>query len=263
MYGFFENDDLRPELPRGGVRPIRFVPKLNGSAVDFTGLSSATWEAKKKGGETLEVGTTAPTSASFGDRTVGFYTIQLAAINSILEDCILTVDWAFGGLSYRETVMFDVCLIPLGEQIGVSDLTEARFDASTHLIRLGGLNGNTGEQTQMEAGTRIVATRARSDLQQKLRRKAFNDGQIRPYQILDQRAVRRIEVLMALRELYKSMANAPTNGEDQASSLYRFYAAEAEREFQQLVVTYSDQEEVQVASIEEHSNCYYVRRVRA
>lgn len=260
----FENDDIRPDAPRGQASTITVVPKIDGTPVDASGASSGDWTVTESGGLALGAGTVSVTSVTAGSRTVASYVVPIPAIDRIQEDVVLSLRWTpTGGQQVTELVTFDVVAAALGGMVSVNDLLRHRPDVQEALERIGRRLGvSSSEQAAAEAGARSVAVLARQALQAMLRQRAETDGQPRPAQILDRRELARVEALLALRELYASLGRDPQEGEDQGSALYRHYRTQADSAFESMRVAYQTGEDLTKAGTTSFSRVFSMRRVQ-
>ena len=260
MTFLFEQDDLPVELRVGYAGTVQVVPKVNGSPVDAADLSTASWSVVERDGEQVSSGTATVVSAAFGDRTVGYYVVTIPAIDEIDENYILTLTWDAG----VEVLTFDVVHLPLGELVSVNDIQRQRAEASEYLTRIGRRHGETDPQRALEAGARSITVLARQALHAMLVARADADGRPRGAQVLDRRALARVETLVALREMFGATANAPIDGDDTASELYRHYNGRANEAFESMRVAYvTNEDEIREDGATSFGRSYQVRRVQA
>ena len=233
-----ENDLLRPELLLNAAETLSVWPKRDGRNVQVT---SASFEVLDPDGVTVRQASGAATLSTVtqGTRTVSRIDCSVAAIALADEDYQLKVSWADATVTGSELVTFDVCVAPLGSLLSLSDLAELQPDLPDALERLGVRLGYPDGQDAKEYAAGIYLTQARQRLQSRLQARAAADDSIRPYMIIDRRAVAAVERMFAMVAIYEALGGVTDDITDDAASLQlRHWAGRAESDWAALRFKY-------------------------
>ncbi len=240
MAYLFELDDLRPSISGDGGT-VYVVPKLDGSPISPTGLSSLSWSVRLDGGSVAS-GSTSPTSVSFGDETVARFAVAIPSLD-LRENYVLSGAWTQGAITSSEVVVFDVVLYPLGGLVSSNDIVRMHPDASVDVVRYAEALGVSGTDAEkLAAGSRNLASLARQEVERHLVNKAEADGSPRLYQVLDRRAISQVEAAFALSHLFLSTARNPDDGDDDSSARHRYWRTRAASLLSEMRVLYHSPE---------------------
>lgn len=253
-----ERDELRAEVKRATSGSVTYWPKVDG--LNAT-VSAAYFEVFGSSGETLQAETSATISAV---ADVGsMLTFSIPAIDAYHDGARIDVRFTAGGTEYYDTLLFDVVRTPWLRSGGVSlnDLREERPDIDIICDRVGQRLGySSGDEAQTQTAA-IHGYRARVVLDSWLRASSSEVGKLRAALVVDRRAMIRVERLLALHLLFLGLATNPVDGDDETSSLARYYETSARAAFQALRPDY-DSDEDGVPDVKPKSGVVYVRRVQ-
>lgn len=270
-----ERDAHRLEAAKDVATTARVYPTKDGARQQATGAAS--YSIRTPEGVEITSGTVSDTDVTLGARTVTRFDVPIPAISTYDEGYQLRLIWDYQGSNY-ELILFDVVASPMGEGISFSDLQGMRPDVDQTLDRLGQILGAAAGQTAQEFATANLAQRARARLINWLdgvqrvgsggggESSALSNkqGSLRPWMILDRRAVSQVERYLAMELLYEGLARNHEEGDDSSSGLYRSYRTLARSEFDALRIRYDDTDDlVQDASIYAPGTVFPTRRVQS
>lgn len=232
-----EGDLLRPEVLVNAASTIAVWPKVGGRNIQ---ASAASWVAVKPDGMTsVGSGTPTPTDVTLGARTISRIDCALSAIGTADEDYQLKVEFAFGGVTYDQIVLFDACISPLGDHLSLNDLQELEPDLPEALDRLGQRLGYTAGQEAQEYAAGVFVREARQETQSRLAAHASEAGRLRPHQLLDIRAVAAVERFFAMIAVYEALGGTMSELDDSRASLrLKHWSQRADRAWGALRVKY-------------------------
>lgn len=243
-----EFDDLRPELRRDVADTISIWPKTD--ADGNVTATSATYSVVAPDGTELVTETAATiTAVGTAPDTVSRIDCAIPAQSVIDEGYQVRVKWSVsGGVEQLTVVPFDVVAWPIGATVSLNDILQARPAAQNEIASLANQLGMTPEQYAA-----LLGYRARVVLDERIRdlvvQSAPSDAKfqnrvalhgwrgrvyLRGYAILDRRRLQRLQVMLALRELYQTLMTGSDAAEDPRRALFERYSAEADAAFRSL-----------------------------
>lgn len=253
-----ERDELRAEVRKGTSATVTYWPKVDGLNVTAT---SAYFEVFGSSGQAIQAEQAASITAvaDVGSRL----DFAIPAISDYHDGARIDVRFTVSGTEHFDTMLFDVVRTPWLRSGGVSlnDLREERPDVDVICDRVGQRLGYTaGDESQTQTAA-LHGYRARVVLDSWLRASSSEVGKLRAALVVDRRAMVRIERLLALHLLFLGLATNPVDGDDETSSLARYYETSARSAFQALRLDY-DVDEDGTPDVKPKSGVVYVRRVQ-
>lgn len=217
MTYLMELDTFRPEVALNVGGAFGVYPKTHGTGAQVSGTVSYT--VHKPNGEQVASGTATPFDAGTPPVSVVSFVIGAGVAAELGEDYSVRWTWSDGSVSHPEVTLFDVVRVPYGGSVSLNEMMEERPDIDRVLGRIASML----ELPDAATAARVFAMRARGELDAMVRSAATELGTIRPALILDRFQLQRVERKLACREVFGSIAKDPTEGEDEASTLYRYF----------------------------------------
>jgi hypothetical protein len=201
-----ELDDVRQEIRRGyASNVVTFWPKHPGVGnVAVTG--TPTYEIYKPGESTATVsGSVTVTTLGHGSSEISKITTTIDASNTSTFE--LTTDWSwvvtyvYDGITYTETIRFDVVIEPYRPLVSLNDLQNEIADIGTRLKRQATAiaGGRTAEQHAS-----VLGMQAWAQVRLWLMSKIYAQGGSRPFLIVDREPIRLCIVAKALELAFRA-----------------------------------------------------------
>lgn len=239
--------EIEPEVRIGVADVVSFFPKVPGTGNVL--LSTApTFTVHDPAGKQLGSGTAS--LQSVGTPAISRVDVQVPAIETVDEGYQVRLKWREdGGVERLEVITFSVVMHPFDETtVGKNDLIQLRPAAFTALQdgarRLGQSVDQFASLLGFAARSELIqrvnaqAKEDRADYQDPLRNIYGHDhGFLRGYMILNRARLKRVEVRLALAELY---ATVHTRGDedDGSANLHEFYMRQADRAWRSVELRY-------------------------
>lgn len=276
-----EYDELPWEARQGVATTFRYWPKVDGQNVAVTGTPSFTVHDPQ--GNEVQGSTAASVVDVTGDSRLDLTVNALATLDEGYQVRLL---WRTTGdtVDRFDLRTFDVVLYPFGQPwTSLNDLLDLRSAAGDLLERIGIKLGYAAGDPAREQAAGLCAYNGRLALDSRIRDSVVQRREAavseltsasaiaqartvyaRPALILDRARLIRVERLEAMTHLYRSIAAAPEDGEDTASSLYRAFKADANMAWQQVGPLRYDGEETLAGDdqLTDLSRATYVTRVQ-
>ena len=223
-------EDIRQEMRQDVAGTVYAWAKIDGENVSAT---SATFVVYGPSGTVVQASTSATLTAV---ESVSRIDCSVPAIGTLDEDYRVDIEFVVSGATYFTSVSFDVVLWPFSQPIvTLTDMLGERPEFGQILDRLAALLGNQVSTTADAGG--VYALKGHVVLDGWIRASVsdHNTGvglgkYTRPYLIINRERLKPVELMLAMREIYKADANDVSEDTTEESGvLYREYSMLAEK----------------------------------